>query len=303
MTGTSIGLVALIVVVTVGSLVTSNAAATSALAVRTATAYGHAATAIAAEESLERKYRLQPGPVPKAAHAAAEASLEQAMRQVAVLGDSADRNLAKAVLREHEAYVAASAQLFLSVDRHDPVAVTNAIDARTVTRSSASWKARFMPPPRDTNPGLSSAAALVRGIGRFVLLVDLATLLAAIGLVVGGAVVVTRYQRDLHSESEHNRHQALHDPLTDLPNRTLFQDRTGVALRTAARSGATVAVLLLDLNRFKEVNDTLGHQYGDASFFRWRTGSGARCVMPTPWPASAVTSSRFFSPSPDGKRH
>src|ERR1700733_12949690 len=130
--GASIGLVALIGVVTVGSLVTSNAAGTSARAVRTANAYNHAAAAIAAEESRERKYRLQPGPVPKAAHEAAEASLQQAMRQVAVLGDSADRNLAKAVLREHKTYVAASAQLFLSVDRHDPVAVTNAIDTRTV---------------------------------------------------------------------------------------------------------------------------------------------------------------------------
>ena len=128
MTGASVGLVALIVVVTVGSLVTSNAAGTSALAVRIGSAYNHAATAIAAEESLERKYRLQPGPVPRAGHAAAEASLEQAMRQVAVLGGSADRNLARMVLREHRAYIAASARLFRSVDRHDPVAVTNAID-------------------------------------------------------------------------------------------------------------------------------------------------------------------------------
>jgi len=263
MTGASVGLVALIVVVTAGSLVTSNAAAASALAVRTATAYGHAATAIAAEESLERKYRLQPGPVPRAGHAAAEASLEQAMRQVAVLGGSADRSLAKAVLREHSAYVAASAQLFLSVDRHDPVAVTNAIDTRTVDPVFGVMEDQVYSAAALHESEALSAAASVREIGRFVLLVDLATLLAAIGLVAGGAVVVTRYQRDLHSESEHNRYQALHDPLTDLPNRTLFQDRTGVALRTAARSGATVAVLLLDLNRFKEVNDTLGHQYGD----------------------------------------
>jgi hypothetical protein len=71
------------------------------------TAYHHAATAIAAEESLERKYRLEPGPIPKADHDAAEASLDQAMRQVAAVGGGADRELARVVLGEHDAYVAA----------------------------------------------------------------------------------------------------------------------------------------------------------------------------------------------------
>ena len=254
---------ALIGVVTVGSLVTSNAAGTSARAVRVADAYDHAAAAIAAEESLERKYRLQPGPVPKAAHAAAEASLQQAMRQVAVLGDRADLNLARVVLREHKAYVAASAQLFLSVDRHDPVAVTNSIDARTVDPVFHAMEEQVYRAAAKHEFTALNAAASVQRIGRIVLIVDLVTLLAGISLAIGGAVVVTRYQRALYSESEHNRYQALHDPLTDLPNRTVFQDRTSVALRAAARSGATVAVLLLDLNRFKEVNDTLGHQYGD----------------------------------------
>jgi diguanylate cyclase (GGDEF)-like protein/PAS domain S-box-containing protein len=60
------------------------------------------------------------------------------------------------------------------------------------------------------------------------------------------------------------RHQALHDGLTGLPNRTLFHDRVGQALAIAGRSGAAPAVLLLDLDRFKEINDTLGHQCGDA---------------------------------------
>ena len=263
MAGASAGLVALIVVVTVGSLVTSNAARRSALAIRVASAYGHAAAAIAAEESLERKYRLQPGPDPRAGHAAAEASLDHSMHQVAVLGGSPDRNLAKVVLREHAAYVAASALLFRSVDRHDPVAVTNAIDVRTVDPVFGAMEGQVYNAAAKHEAMALRAGASVSEIGRFVLLIDLVTLLAAIGLVAGGAVVVTRYQRDLHLESEQNRHQALHDPLTDLPNRALFQDRTGVALRAAARVSATVAVLLLDLNRFKEVNDTLGHQYGD----------------------------------------
>src|SRR5580692_13019366 len=175
MAATGIGLVVLIIVVTVGSLVTSNAAASSTLAVRLGIAYGHAAGAIAAEESLERKYRLQPGPVPRAAHTAAEASLDQAMRQVAVLGNGADRHLATIVLREHRAYVAASAQLFLSVDRHDPVAVTNSIDARTVDPVFGVMEGQVYAAAALHESRALSSAASVREIGRFALLVDLAT--------------------------------------------------------------------------------------------------------------------------------
>ncbi len=58
-------------------------------------------------------------------------------------------------------------------------------------------------------------------------------------------------------------HQAMHDELTGLPNRACFFDRTDQALRQAARDGTCTAVLLFDLNRFKEINDTLGHKYGD----------------------------------------
>jgi diguanylate cyclase (GGDEF)-like protein len=76
-------------------------------------------------------------------------------------------------------------------------------------------------------------------------------------LLLAAFVLVTRgYRRTLER-------QALHDVLTGLPNRLLFADRVTKALLDARRTGAQPAVMLLDLDRFKDVNDTLGHHYGD----------------------------------------
>jgi diguanylate cyclase (GGDEF)-like protein len=59
------------------------------------------------------------------------------------------------------------------------------------------------------------------------------------------------------------RHQALHDGLTGLPNRRLFADRLRRGLDDARHEGASVSVLMLDLDRFKQINDALGHHHGD----------------------------------------
>jgi len=88
-----------------------------------------------------------------------------------------------------------------------------------------------------------------------VLLGSLATLL---GLVITFFVLrhVTRQARQLE-------HQALHDELTGLPNRVLFYDRLKNAIKRGQRQVASFSIILLDLDRFKLVNDTLGHHVGD----------------------------------------
>lgn len=72
------------------------------------------------------------------------------------------------------------------------------------------------------------------------------------------AMVIERKQMELWLQ-----HIARHDPLTDLPNRALFNDRLQTALLMAKRNQARFALLYIDLDKFKQVNDTLGHAAGD----------------------------------------
>ena len=74
--------------------------------------------------------------------------------------------------------------------------------------------------------------------------------------------VETRTQ-ELAIANEELSYQALHDSLTDIPNRTLLHDRLQQAILTAKREHKSVALMMMDLDRFKEINDTMGHHSGD----------------------------------------
>ena len=115
-------------------------------------------------------------------------------------------------------------------------------------------------------------AGIERPVGAFEIYLPYAPVAGAIAedsrrlylLLAGGllALYATLF-RIVAVASRRLRHQALHDALTDLPNRTLLYECMEDSISDARRSGEQAALLLIDLDRFKEVNDTLGHDHGD----------------------------------------
>ncbi|WP_203781702.1 putative bifunctional diguanylate cyclase/phosphodiesterase [Paractinoplanes rishiriensis] len=77
------------------------------------------------------------------------------------------------------------------------------------------------------------------------------------------SLILLENQRRIRRQAAQSHHDALHDGLTGLGNRTLFTEQTERAILSTDRSAAPIGLLLIDLNKFKEVNDTLGHHVGD----------------------------------------
>jgi diguanylate cyclase (GGDEF)-like protein len=98
---------------------------------------------------------------------------------------------------------------------------------------------------------------------------------------VTGLVVNARDVTDRKALEDELRHQAYHDPLTNLPNRSMFMEQLETALKQGRQTGKKTAVMFIDLDRFKVVNDSLGHNVGDELL----VALGERLLATTPEPS------------------
>jgi diguanylate cyclase (GGDEF)-like protein/PAS domain S-box-containing protein len=123
-------------------------------------------------------------------------------------------------------------------------------------------------PAKEENKAASSIASctnciLVRRDGFEVGIESTTTLIREHDDSVTGAIVVVRDVSAARAKSLEMSHLAQHDALTDLPNRVLFNDRLAQAIALAKRQDKQLAVMFVDLDHFKKINDSLGHDVGD----------------------------------------
>ena len=112
--------------------------------------------------------------------------------------------------------------------------------------------------------GLSNNGLLISRDGAEMPIDTTAALICDDDKKITGFVICFRDVTQQRAMAEKMSHLAYHDPVTGLPNRLLFNDRLAQALNAARRHREKLAVIFLDLDNFKSVNDTLGHAVGDA---------------------------------------
>ncbi|MBK9236715.1 MAG: PAS domain S-box protein [Rhodoferax sp.] len=112
-------------------------------------------------------------------------------------------------------------------------------------------------------------------------------------ITIDGVEHILSYVQDVTERKETEARiefLAHHDPLTSLPNRVLFRDRFSLATAWAERSSGKVALLYVDLDHFKTINEHWATRWATSCCNKWRSACASACATPTPSAARAVTS-------------
>ena len=224
--------------------------------------YTAAASAVGTAESLERLYRLEPGPSVLRRFNESVQALTRALERIHHSGSPADRLLVEEVRTALTPFLESVNKLFKAVDGgHD--AEVHRIDSEEGDPRFEKIEKIVLQAAVDHHE--ESIVALEKLRTREVFNANSTPIVFIAGLLLAGlfAQVLWRTRVELDSQRKDALHASLHDKLTGLANRTLLADRFEQALRLGRRQASTTGLLLIDLDRFKEVNDTLGHHYGD----------------------------------------
>jgi diguanylate cyclase (GGDEF)-like protein len=260
--GLAVVLLGLTGVSVVGTVFTRESAQAARDAEALARAYDRAHDALALEENAEQDYRLEPDPSVIDEHDSASRAMLAALAEIKQRGTTTDRDLVRQLEVLQQRYLAGMEDLFKAAERGDEVEVKR-IDLGTVDPRED--EIRFLVQRANVEHAENAAEAAERldRIEGIVFTASTSAFGVGVVLLAAFAVIAIGYQRRLLRQAASSEYQARHDALTGLPNRRFFTERTDAALAEAAATGGDVSMLMLDLDRFKEVNDTLGHQYGD----------------------------------------
>jgi diguanylate cyclase (GGDEF)-like protein len=256
------------VVIGLGSFAVWSSQATNAASEQAVSAsdlsddYSAAASAVGAEESLERKYRLEPGPEVRDRYDKSAAALVASLGDVKKDGDAADVALVARVLALHVDYLSAIDAMFTAVD-HNDTALALEIDGAEVDPKFAAIESAVIAAAAAKHEHALAQLAHLQKLEALTRRLTPLLFLAGLLLAVVVASITRRNRRLLLVERQRALHDSMHDALTGLPNRTLLAEGFGQTLHTAARAGTSTGLLLIDLDRFKDINDTFGHPLGD----------------------------------------
>ncbi len=236
----------------VGSRAISSETKTARASAKAAVLYQDAKFYGASQDGELNQYLVTGDPDALAAFKTAAAGLTRSLQ--AIESDQDVRAIGD-ILDEQRIYAAQAAQLFRLADagRMSEMSDVQRFQAEPILQHMTDELAALQQQHQAT------ADAQLEQVQAHSAALDVGTpiALALVLLLLFGLSAVGRaYRRNVEE-------QALHDALTQLPNRILFADRAAQAVRAAARNDSEPAVIMLDLDRFKEVNDTLGHHEGD----------------------------------------